>query len=115
MLQLEDVQRRAEAAEAALQEERSAHRRALRHKNSELAEAQVTQDAALCCAMSLYPSVHVALLRTRAVSVARAFTWCVDLVHDTARLACILGTLLHLSAGNIMSVSEGEKGLHRRR
>ena len=66
MLQLEDVQRRAEAAEAALQEERSAHRRALRHKNRALAEAQVTQDAALCCAMSLYPSLHVAHLRTRA-------------------------------------------------
>lgn len=41
-LQLGDAQKRAEAAEAALEEERSAHRRALRHKNRELAEAQVS-------------------------------------------------------------------------
>ena len=67
MLQLEDVQRRAEAAEAALQEERSSHRRVLRHKNRELAEAQVSQDVAACCALSLYPCVHVAHIRTRAV------------------------------------------------
>ena len=39
--QLEDVQRRAEAAESALQEERNTHKRMLRHKNRELAEAQV--------------------------------------------------------------------------
>ena len=42
-LQLEAAQRRVEAAAATLQEERSAHRRALRHKNRELAEAQVRQ------------------------------------------------------------------------
>jgi hypothetical protein len=60
MLQLEDVQRRAEAAEAALQEERIAHGRALRHKNRELAEAQVSQDAAACCLMSVSPAVHAA-------------------------------------------------------
>ena len=40
-LQLEAAQKRADAAAATLQEERSAHRRALRHKNRELAEAQV--------------------------------------------------------------------------
>ena len=41
MLQLEAAQKRADGAAAALQEERSAHRRVLRHKNRELAEAQV--------------------------------------------------------------------------
>ena len=35
------MQKRAEAAEAALQEERRTHKRVLRHKNRELAEAQV--------------------------------------------------------------------------
>ncbi|CAK0735493.1 hypothetical protein CVIRNUC_000590 [Coccomyxa viridis] len=38
--QLEAAQKRADGAAAALQEERSAHRRVLRHKNRELAEAQ---------------------------------------------------------------------------
>ncbi|CAL5225262.1 g8055 [Coccomyxa viridis] len=45
--QLEAVQRRAEAAEAALQEERSTHKRMLRHKNRELAEAQGAEAGAV--------------------------------------------------------------------
>ena len=40
---------------------------------------------------------------------------CVTQDDGIARLGCILGTLLDLSAGNIMSVSEGEAVLHRRR
>ncbi len=51
-MQLEDVQKRAEAAEAALQEERTTHKRLLRHKNRELAEAQVSTPGC---------SVHAAL------------------------------------------------------
>ena len=43
VLQLEAAQKRADAAAATLREERSAHRRVLRHKNRELAEAQVRQ------------------------------------------------------------------------
>ena len=63
-VQLEDVQKRAEAAEAALQEERSTHKRMLRHKNRELAEAQVS---------ALGHSAHAACAASSAICAFQSF------------------------------------------
>lgn len=58
VLQVEAAQRRADAAAAALQDERGAHRRVMRHKNRELAEAQVRQNTVSpkLCTLSLFQS-----------------------------------------------------------